>query len=151
MHSTPSIAMSNSQALLVWFQCWSFGSVGPGISRWASMVDADAAKPHRAGVAQDNWSSTSRLVTQIMPPENTSWDMIDTTSIGMIWSCDWASADSAMPSSAAPTQVAATVTNSSRLTLPSSTAFEIGVPQPITEIAVAIAACTIAKTENSTI
>ena len=86
-----------------------------------------------------------------MPPENTSWDMIDTTSIGMIWSCDWASADSAMPSSAAPTQVAATVTNSSNRTSPSSTGPDSGLPQPITEMAVAIAAWTIAKTENTTI
>src|ERR1700722_10764905 len=133
--------MSNSHALALWSQCWSLGSVG----------DADAANPQRAGGAQDNWSSTRRSVTQIMPPENTSCDMIDTTSIGIICSWVWASADSAMPSSAAPTHVAATVTNSSKSTLPSSTAPESGLPQPMTEIAVAIAAWTIANTENTTI
>ena len=44
-----------------------------------------------------------RPVTGIMPPENTSCDMIATTSNGMICSFDLASADSARPTIAAAT------------------------------------------------
>ena len=55
-------------------------------------------------MTQDIWSSTARPVTGIMPPENTSCDMIATTSSGMICSLDFASADSARPTVAAQTQ-----------------------------------------------
>jgi len=95
--SATSIAMSNSQPDGVCAQCGSVGLSGLGSSNGRLAVDADAAKPQRAGVAPDSWSSTSRSVTGIMPPENTSRDMTDTTSIGMICSLDRASADSARP------------------------------------------------------
>src|SRR5208283_5128186 len=104
-----------------------------------------------AGVAHDSWSSKIRSVTQIMPPEKTSCDMIDTTSIGMIWSCDWASADRAMQRIAAATQVAATVTNSSKPTLPKSTASVGGEPQPMIVMIVAIADWMIANPQNTAI
>ena len=86
------------------------------------MVDADAAKPHLAGVAQDIASSPTRPVTGIIPPENTNCDITATTSRGMICSLDLAMAQSADPSIAEATQVAATSTNSSKPGLPSATA-----------------------------
>ncbi len=75
------------------------------------------ANPHRAGVIHDNWSSTTRPVTGIMPPWNTSCDMIAITSSGMICSFDLASAESAKPTIAAATQQAAMSTYSSRVRL----------------------------------
>ncbi len=56
-----------------------------------------------------------------------------------------------MPRSAEATQVAATSTNSSSLTLPKTTAPEIGWPQPPTEMAVATPACMIANVLNTAI
>src|SRR5262245_41103759 len=103
--------MLNHHAPAVCFQCESFGVSGPGTSRIRSTVDAEEAKPHLAGVTHDIWSSTMRSVTGIMPPENTSWDMIATTSSGMICSCDLANADSASPTIAAATVVTAMSTN----------------------------------------
>src|ERR1700694_919286 len=141
-----SIPMSNSHACAVCCQWESFGVSGPGTSLIRSTVDADAAKPQRAGVAQDSWSSTSRPVTGIIPPENTSCDMIATTSSGMICSLDLATADSANPSIAEATQAEAMSTNSSRLGLPSATAPWVGPPLPNTTMAVTIADCTTANT-----
>lgn len=77
--------------------------------------------------------------------------MSDTTSSGMICSLERASADSSSPSIAAATHVAATATNSSRVAFPSSTAGRLGAPLPITTMAVAIAACTTANTQNTAI
>src|ERR1700682_2451530 len=141
-----SMAMSNSHALDVCCQWESFGVSGPGTSLIRSTVEADAAKPHLAGVAQDIWSSTRRPVTGIMPPENTSCDMIATTSRGMICSLDLATADNANPSIADATQAEAMSTNSSRLGLPSATAPWVGAPLPTTTMAVTIADCTPANT-----
>ena len=89
----------------------------PGTSLVRSTVDAVEAKPQRAGVAQDSWSSPTRSVTGIMPPENTSWDITATTSSGMICSFDLASAESARPTIAAVTQVNATSAYNSRVGL----------------------------------
>ena len=99
------------------FQCESCGVSGPGTSLSRSIVDAVLAKPQRAGVIHDNWSSTMRPVTGIMPPWNTSCDMIAITSSGMICSFDLASAESARPTIAAAMQQAAMSTNNSRLRL----------------------------------
>src|SRR5215475_14274218 len=107
------MAMLNHHAPGVCFQCESCGVSGPGTSLSRSIVDAVDAKPHRAGVIHDNWSSTTRPVTGIMPPWNTNCDMIAITSRGMICSFDLASADSARPVIAAPTQQAATSTYNS--------------------------------------
>ena len=82
-----------------------------------------------------------------MPPENTNWLMIATTSSGMICSLDFASADSARPTMAAATVVAAMVTNSSRVALPSTVAPWVGPPLPMIVIAVTIADCRTANTE----
>jgi hypothetical protein len=49
-----------------------------------SVVDAVAAKPQRAGIAQDSWSRTGRLVTGIIPPQNTIDSITAITSIGRI-------------------------------------------------------------------
>src|SRR6267143_250973 len=103
-----SMAMLTSCAPTLCFQCESVGVSGAGTSLVRSIVDAVAANPQRAGVAQDIWSSTMRSVTGIMPPQNTSCDMIATTTSGMICSFDLASAESARPTVAAATQVAAT-------------------------------------------
>ena len=43
--------MSNHHAAGVCCQCESFGVSGPGTSLVRSTVEADAAKPHRAGVS----------------------------------------------------------------------------------------------------
>jgi hypothetical protein len=51
-----------------------------------SVVAAEAAKPHRAGIIQDNWSRTIRPVTGIIPPQNTMESITAITSIGRIWS-----------------------------------------------------------------
>src|ERR1700758_1489202 len=115
---TNNIAMSKSHALAVCCQCVSCGVSGPGTSLIRSIVDADAAKPQRAGVNHDIWSSTMRPVTGIMPPENTSCDMIATTSSGMICSLDLAMDDNTKPSIAEATVVIATSTNSSISGLP---------------------------------
>src|SRR6201992_418356 len=117
-----SMATSNHHVAGVWRQCESFGVSGPGTNLVRSAVDADAANPHRAGVAHDIWSSPIRPVTGIRPPENTSCDMTATTSSGMIWSLDLATADNANPSIAEATDVAATSTNSSRPGLPNAAA-----------------------------
>src|SRR4051812_24581663 len=109
------MAMLNSQALAVCLQCESCGVSGPGTSLMRSMVDAVLANPHRAGVNHDNWSSPMRPVTGIMPPWNTSCDMIAITNSGMICSFDLANAESAKPVIAAATQQAATSTYSSRV------------------------------------
>jgi hypothetical protein len=47
-----------------------------------SVVDAVAAKPHRAGVSHESGSSSSRFVTGIMPPANTSCTISVTTISG---------------------------------------------------------------------
>ena len=145
--------MSNHHAPGVCFQCESCGVSGPGTSLIRSTVDADAANPHRAGVTQDIWSSTIRPVTGIMPPENTSCDMIATTSSGMICSLDLASAESARPTIAAATQLAAMSTNSSRLRLPRITAplSTAPGPHPLPNMvmAVTIPDCTTANTAKT--
>ena len=109
-------------------------------------MDAEAAKPHRAGVSHDSWSSTSRSVTGIIPPENTSWLMIATTSSGMICSLDFASADSSRPRLAEATQVAAMVTNNSSDGFPNATAPWVGAPLPQITMVVTIADCATANT-----
>ena len=58
-----------------------------------SVVDAVAAKPHRAGTARDSWSRMGRPVTGIIPPQKTIDSITEITSIGRIWSCDLAAAD----------------------------------------------------------
>src|SRR6478736_9719514 len=132
------MAMLNHHAPAVCFQCESCGVSGPGTSLSRSIVDAVEAKPQRAGVTQDIWSSTMRPVTGIMPPWNTSCDMIAITSSGMICSFDLASADSARPTIAAPTQHAATSTYNSRdrlgITAPLVTAPG---PQPFPQMLIA--------------
>ena len=128
--------MSNHQLDAVCSHHRSLGVSGPGTSVVRSTVDADAANPHRAGVNQDIWSSTGRLVTGIMPPENTSWLMIATTRSGMICSLDFASDDSSRPRFAEATQVAAIVTNNSRAGLPRATA--PCVPDPLPQITIAV-------------
>src|SRR3984957_4664013 len=138
--------MSNHQVAALWCQCESFGIWGPGCNLIRSMVEAEAANPHLAGVAQDIWSSPMRAVTGIMPPENTSCDMTATTSRGMIWSLDLATADSAKPSMAEATVVNATSTNSSRPGLPIAAAPRVGPPLPSSAITVTIADWTIANT-----
>ena len=89
-----------------------------------------------------------------MPPENTSWLMIATTSSGMICSAERASADRARPTIAAATVVNAMSTNNSRLrlpiTLPASTAPGPH-PLPMIAMAVTIADCTTANAVNTTI
>src|SRR6202023_3743577 len=105
--------MSKPQALALCTQCECGGVIGGGTTPLRSIVDAVAANPHRAGVTQDIWSSTIRPVTGIMPPWNTNWDMIATTSSGMICSFDLASAESARPTIAAATQATATSMNTS--------------------------------------
>nr|VTP04372.1 hypothetical protein BIN_B_04429 [Mycobacterium kansasii] len=102
-------------------------------------MDAEAANPQRAGVAQDIWSRPARPVTGIMPPENTSCDITATTSSGMICSLDLAIADNASPSIAEATQVNATSANSSRPGLPNATAPCVGPPLPISTMIVTIA------------
>ena len=72
-------------------------------------MEAEAAKPHRAGIAHDSWSKTTRPVTGISPPQNTSETITDMTSIGRIWSCDLATADIAKPMTAETAAVAASV------------------------------------------
>src|SRR6185437_16477060 len=109
------MAMLNHHAPGVCLQCESCGVSGPGTSLSRSIVDAVLANPHRAGVTHDNWSNPIRPVTGIMPPWNTSCDMIAITSNGMICSFDLASAESAKPVIAAATQQAATSTYSSRV------------------------------------
>src|SRR5579875_2090988 len=131
--------MSSSHAPVVWFQWLSFGLNGPGSTVFKSIVDADAAKPQRAGVSQDSWSSTARSVTGIIPLENTNWAMIATTSNGRIWSLDRASADRTSPIIADTTHVDATATNNSKLPFPRSTAPWVGAPLPSTAMSVAIA------------
>src|SRR6516165_10276180 len=115
--------MSNHHAAGVWCQCESFATDGTACSKVSrSMVAADVAKPHLAGVSQDIWSRPVRPVTGIMPPENTSCDMTATTSSGMICSLDLAMDDNTNPSIAEATVVIAMSTNSSRLGLPNATA-----------------------------
>src|ERR1700742_1051676 len=111
------MAMLNHHAPGVCLQCESCGVSGPGTSLSRSIVDAVEANPHRAGVTHDSWSSTTRPVTGIMPPWNTSCDMIAITSSGMICSFDLASADSAKPVIAAATKQTATSTYSSSVRL----------------------------------
>ena len=64
--------------------------------------------------------------------------MTATTSNGMIWSWDLAIADSARPTMADATVVAAMTTKSSRVGLPSNTAPWVGAPLPRMVIAVTI-------------
>src|SRR3954462_11635286 len=120
------MAMLNHHVPTVCFQCESCGVSGPGTSLIRSIVDAVEANPQRAGVTHDIWSRAIRPVTGIMPPWNTSCDMIAITSSGMICSFDLASADRARPTIAAPTQQAATSTYNSRdrlgITTPLATA-----------------------------
>src|ERR1700760_2092144 len=128
-----SIAMSNHHVAAVCCQCESCGvclTLSCRASR--STVEADDAKPHRAGVAHDIWSRPTRLVTGIMPPENTSCDMTATTSKGMICSLDLATADNAKPSIAEATHVDATSTNNSTAGFPNATAPWVGAPLPST-------------------
>src|SRR5215471_16225930 len=100
--------MSNHHAPAVCCQCESCGTDGTLSCRLSrSTVEAEDAKPHLAGVAQDIWSSPMRSVTGIMPPENTSCDMTATTSRGMICSFDLAMDDSTSPSIAEATVVMA--------------------------------------------
>src|SRR5690349_25075660 len=143
---TNSMPTSNHHVAAVCFQCESFGVSGPGTSLVRSAVEADAANPHRAGVAHDIWSRPMRAVTGIMPPENTSCDMTATTSNGMICSLDLATADRASPSMADATHVSATSANSSRPGLPNATAPWVGAPFPSTAMMLTIADWTIAKT-----
>ena len=104
------------------------------------MVDADAAKPHLAGVAQDIWSSPTRPVTGIIPPENTNCDITATTSRGMICSLDLAMAPRANPRLAQQSKVAATSTNSLKTGLAQrDKAPGIGQPFPIIAMMVTIA------------
>src|SRR4029077_125661 len=93
----------------------SAGVIGGGTRSHSATVDADDANPHRAGVIHDSWSSTMRPVTGIIPPEKTTCDITATTSSGIICSFDLASADSARPTIAATTQVAAMSMYSSRV------------------------------------
>src|ERR1700712_3400974 len=93
-----SMPMSKDQAPTVCFQCESLGICGTFDRSVKSTVEADVAKPHRAGVNQDIWSSPMRPVTGIMPPENTSCDMTATTSRGMICSLVLARDDNTNPS-----------------------------------------------------
>src|SRR5260370_13016941 len=102
-----SLAMSKPHDLSLWSHRASAGVIGGGTRSRSATVDADDANPHRAGVIHDSWSSTMRPVTGIIPPENTSCDITATTSSGIICSFDLASADSARPTIAATTQVAA--------------------------------------------
>src|SRR5215203_1060876 len=138
MQTAPSMAMLNSHALGVCLQCESCGVSGPGTSLSRSMVDAVEANPQRAGVTHAIWSSTMRPVTGIMPPWNTSCDMIAITSSGMICSFDLAIDERAKPTIAAPTQHAATSTYNSRdrlgITAPLSTAPG---PQPLPQMLIA--------------
>src|SRR6476620_7673564 len=66
-----------------------------------STVDAEAAKPQRAGRSHDIWSRGIRPVTGIIPPPNTMDSIIVITNIGRIWSCEVAAADNARPMIAA--------------------------------------------------
>jgi hypothetical protein len=70
----------------------SFCGVSGAMAR-RSVVDAVAAKPQRAGIAQDSWSRMGRPVTGIIPPQNTMDSITEITSMGKIWSCDRAVAD----------------------------------------------------------
>src|ERR1700756_320556 len=94
----------------------------------------------------DSWLSPVVPVTGIIPPENTNCDMIATTSSGMICSLDLANADSARPTIAAATHVAAMSTNNSNVGFPSATAPRLGEPLAATAIAIAIADCSTANT-----
>src|SRR6202166_1643963 len=147
MHSTPSMPMSKIHRFGVCFQNESLGADGVGTSLIRSTVEADAAKPHLAGVNQDSWSTRSRCATGIIPPQNTSCEMTNTTSIGMICSLDRASADSASPSTAPATEVPATFRNSPTLALPTTTSPCVGPPLPYTTIATRIADWMIAGVE----
>src|SRR3954471_20498473 len=131
-----SMPMSKDHAPTVCFQCESFGTCGTFVSSFRSTVEADVAKPHLAGVNQDIWSSPSRLVTGIKPPENTSCDMTATTSNGMICSLVFATDDNTNPSIAEATVVAAMSAYNSSGALPSSTAPLVGPPLPISAITV---------------
>src|ERR1700731_205391 len=149
-----SMAMSSICAPTLCFQCESFGVSGAGTSLVRSIVDAVAANPQRAGVTQDIWSSTMRSVTGIMPPQNTSCDMIATTSSGMICSFDLASAESAKPTVAAATQATATSMNSSTVGLGNIAPLvtdPLPHPLPTTLIAVTIPACITANTVKTQI
>src|ERR1700692_1607888 len=151
MHSTPSMPMSKIHRFGVCFQNESLGADGVGTSLIRSTVEADAAKPHRAGVNQDSWSTRSRCATGIIPPQNTSCEMTNTTSIGMICSLDRASEDKTNPSIAAATQVAAAFRNSSTRALPTTTAPCVGPPLPYITTATRIADWMIAAVEYTQI
>src|SRR5260370_32436942 len=110
-----SLAMSKPHDLSLWSHRASAGVIGGGTRSRSATVDADDANPHRAGVIHDSWSSTIRPVTGIIPPENTSCAITVTTNSGIICSFDFARADSAKPTIAATTQVAATSVYSSRV------------------------------------
>ena len=58
MHSTPSMPMSKIHRFGVCFQNESLDADGVGTSLIRSTVEADAAKPHRAGVNQESWSTS---------------------------------------------------------------------------------------------
>src|SRR5262249_30102063 len=146
-----SIPISNSQVPDVCLKWLSLGLCGPGPTVHKSTVDACAAYPHRVGTTQESWSRKIRSVTGTIAPQSTNCIIRDTTSSGMICSLERASDDSSRPSIAAATQVAATTTNSSIVALPSSTAGRVGVPLPSTTMAVAIAAWTMANTQNTAI
>src|SRR6185312_6453148 len=137
MHNRASMLMSKSHVVGVCCQYESLGVLGTSFIK--STVEADAAKPHRAGVNQDSWSSGTRCATGIMPPQNTSWEMTSTTSIGMIWSLERASADSARPSMAPVMLVPAIVRKSSTVGLPSTKSPWVGPPLPWTTIVTSIA------------
>jgi hypothetical protein len=102
-------------------------------------------------MSQDSWSRKSRPVTGIRPPASTSCSISETTSSGMICSLERAIDDSTRPRMADATQVAATVTNSSRLAFPSSSADCLGAPLPTSTMPVAIAASATANAQNTAI
>src|ERR1700712_3351334 len=143
--------MLKSHAPEVCFQNESSGMIGGFTMSVSPTVDAVAAKPQRAGVTQDIWSSGARPVTGIRPPENTNCDMIATTSSGMICSLDLANADSARPTVAAHTVAAAIPMNNSMVAAVSDEPRKrppfLGVPTPMSVIAVTMLDCTIANTE----
>src|ERR1700739_1713754 len=109
--------MSSSHALRVCSQWLCLGLKVPGTSTLRLTVEADAAKPQRDGITQDSWSRKIRPVTGTSPPASASGSMSHTTSSGMICSLERAIDDNTTPRIAEATQVAATVTNSSKLEL----------------------------------
>ena len=83
MPRASSAAMSNTQKWRLCVHSVSLAGVSGAVVR-ISTVDAEAAKPQRAGMSHDSWSRTIRPVTGMSPPQNTNENITVMTSIGRI-------------------------------------------------------------------